>query len=111
MRLLWLKSGARARRPASHRSDWDCHAYGDGGRAPLRPVPSGKGSGVVPPGQDLQDLVVLTDAQYRQRAAQVLTSYSQPAEDGGPSFLEKLIAGMPKRLEKCKANGYGRCGK
>ena len=37
--------------------------------------------------------------------------YSQPAEDGGPSFLEKLIAGMPKRLEKCKANGYGRCGK
>jgi hypothetical protein len=31
--------------------------------------------------------------------------YSQPAEDGGPSFLEKLIAGMPKRLEKCKANG------
>ena len=61
--------------------------------------------------QDLQDLVVLTDAQYRQRAAQVLTSYSQPAEDGGPSFLEKLIAGMPKRLEKCKANGYGRCGK
>ena len=61
--------------------------------------------------QDLQDLVVLTDAQYRQRAAQVLTSYSQPAEDGGPSFVDKLIAGMPKRLEKCKANGYGRCGK
>ena len=29
--------------------------------------------------QDLQDLVVLTDAQYRQRAAQVLPSYSQPA--------------------------------
>ena len=54
---------------------------------------------------------MLTDSQYRQRAAQVLTSYSQPAEDGGPSFLEKLIAGMPKRLEKCKANGYGRCGK
>ena len=61
--------------------------------------------------QDLQDLVVLTDAQYRQRAAQVLTSDSQPAEDGAPSFLEKLVAGMPKRLEKCKANGYGRCGK
>ena len=61
--------------------------------------------------QDLQDRVVLTDAQYRQRAAQVLTSYSQPAEDGCPSFFEKLITGMPKRLEKCKANGYGRCGK
>ena len=49
--LLWLKSGALARRPASHRSDWYCHAYGDGDRAPLRPVPCGKRSGVVPPGQ------------------------------------------------------------
>ena len=59
---------------------------------PIWPVPCGKRSSVVPPGQaalvwaklrrnlalremqDLQDRVVLTDAQYRQRAAQVLTT-------------------------------------
>ena len=61
--------------------------------------------------QDVQDGVVITEAQYRQRAAQLLTSYSVPGETGGQSFLDKLIAGMPRRLEQCKANGYGRCGK
>ena len=61
--------------------------------------------------QDLQDGVEITDAQYRQRAAQLLTSYSRAAENGGQSFLDKLVAGMPRRLQQCKANGYGRCGK
>ena len=46
-----------------------------------------------------------------RRAAQLLTSYSRAAENGGQSFLDKLVAGMPRRLEQCKANGYGRCGK
>ena len=54
---------------------------------------------------------MITEVQYRQRAAQLLTSYSVPGEVGGQSFLDKLIAGMPRRLEHCKANGYGRCGK
>ena len=61
--------------------------------------------------QDLQDGVVLSGAQFRQRAAQVLSTYGQPGDDGADSYLEKLIAGMPKRLRKCKQNGYGRCGK
>ena len=61
--------------------------------------------------QDLQDGAVLTEGQYRKRAAQVLASYGQGPIDGGDNYLEKLIAGMPKRLQKCKANGYGRCGK
>ena len=61
--------------------------------------------------KDLQDGVVITDAQYRQSAAQLLTSYSRAAENGGQSFLDKLVGGMPRRLEQCKANGYGRCGK
>ena len=61
--------------------------------------------------QDLQDGVILTEGQYRKRTAQVLASYGQEPDDGGENYLEKLIAGMPKRLQKCKANGYGRCGK
>ena len=61
--------------------------------------------------QDLHDGVVLSGAQFRQRAAQILSTYGQPGDDGADSYLEKLIAGMPKRLRKCKQNGYGRCGK
>ena len=61
--------------------------------------------------QDLRDGVILTEPQYRQRAAQLLAAYGQTPSGGGASYLEKLVAGMPKRLQKCKANGYGRCGK
>ena len=61
--------------------------------------------------QDLRDGVILTEPQYRQRAAQLLASYGQTPSGGGVSYLAKLVAGMPKRLQKCKANGYGRCGK
>ena len=50
--------------------------------------------------QDLRDGVILTEPQYRQRAAQLLASYGQTPSGGGASYLEKLVAGMPKRLQK-----------
>ena len=53
----------------------------------------------------------LTGAQFRQRASQILRSYSDPPPAGGKSRLEKLIDGMPRRLALCKANHYGKCGK
>ena len=53
----------------------------------------------------------LTPAQFRQRAAQILNSYAAPGKGGKPSRLQKLILGMPKRLQRCKMNNYGRCGK
>ena len=35
-----------------------------------------------------------------------------PGERGQQhSFLQKLVRGMPARLQKCKDNLYGRCGK
>ena len=61
--------------------------------------------------QDLRDGVILTEVQYRQRAAQLLASYGQTPSGGGTSYLEKLVAGMPKRLLSGEANGYGCCGK
>ena len=54
---------------------------------------------------------MIKEIQYRLRAAQLLTSYSRPGEKGEQSFLDKLLAGMPRRLEQCKAKRYGRCGK
>ena len=59
----------------------------------------------------MADGVVLSDAQFKQRGTQILPTYGQQGEGGSYSYLEKLIAGMPKRLLKCKKNGYGRCGK
>ena len=54
---------------------------------------------------------VLTKQQFRARAAQLLQTYgvSQPGHQW--SYLQKLVRGMPKRLERCKQNGFGRCGK
>lgn len=54
---------------------------------------------------------VLTSAQFRQRASQILQSYAVASPSGGKSRLEKLIDGMPNRLARCKANKYGKCGK
>ena len=60
---------------------------------------------------DLAARRFLTPAQFRQRAAQILNSYATPGKDGKPSRLQKLILGMPKRLQRSKLNSYGRCGK
>ena len=54
---------------------------------------------------------VLTSAQFRQRASQILQSFAVAPPSGGKSRLEKLIDGMPKRMARCKANKYGKCGK
>ena len=59
----------------------------------------------------LQELWTITTPQFKQRAAQILNSYGVAAPGQTHSFLQKLVRGMPKRLAKCKANKYGRCGK
>ena len=61
--------------------------------------------------QDLQAGKVLYVAQFRQRAAQILTSYGEVRRQENHSYLQKLVRGMPKRLAACKANAYGPCGK
>ena len=64
--------------------------------------------------RELEDLAVkrtLTATQFRQRAGQLLQSYSEVAPGEQCSPLQKLVRGMPRRLLKAKANGYGRCGK
>ena len=61
--------------------------------------------------EDLSAGRVLTLAQFKQRAAHILNSYSVPKEGQKLSYLAKLVRGMPKRLAKCKAKMYGRCGK
>ena len=59
---------------------------------------------------DLSRCRTLTAAQFRQRASQILKSFSVSPPAGGKSRLEKLIDGMPNRLARCKANNYGKCG-
>ena len=54
---------------------------------------------------------VLTKAQFRQRAAQILKSYEEKAPGQSWSRLQKLVRGMPARLARSKARRYGRCGK
>ena len=49
--------------------------------------------------------------QFRQRASQILQSFEAPRPGERLSRLERLIAGMPKRLAQCKANRYGKCSK
>ena len=60
---------------------------------------------------DIQNGRWLTPQQFRQRCAQLLHSYSVPFAGERFSPLQKLIRGMPRRLQRCRANSYGRCGK
>ena len=60
---------------------------------------------------DLRAGKVLTVLQYRQRAAQILNSYAVVGPGQTRSYLERLVRGMPRRLQKCKSNSYGPCGK
>ena len=52
----------------------------------------------------------LTVGKFRARAAQILHSYSVPENGQTHSRLEKLVRGMPKRLQKMKKNKFGRSG-
>ncbi len=61
--------------------------------------------------EDLKSKRLLNAQQFRQRCANILNSYGVPTESGAESRLQQLIRGMPKRLRKCRANSYGRCGK
>ena len=54
---------------------------------------------------------VLTARQFRLRAAQLLRTYEDVRPGQQWSRLAKLVRGMTKRLRKCKAKQYGRCGK
>ena len=60
---------------------------------------------------DLQARRVLTPQQFRQRCSQILNSFAvcRPGKQHSP--LQNLSRGMPKRLQRCKANSYGKCGK
>ena len=60
---------------------------------------------------DLQAGRYLSTCQYKCRVSQILTSYSVPQAGESMSHLSSLLKGMPRRLAKCKANGYGPCGK
>ena len=61
--------------------------------------------------EDLAQGRHLTVAQFRQRAGQILQTYAEVQPGESQSYLAKLVAGMPARLQKCKSNRYGRCGK
>ena len=53
----------------------------------------------------------ISNTAFKQRVSQVLTSYSIPGPGQQRSYLEKLVRGMPRRLERCHSNKYGPCGK
>ena len=60
---------------------------------------------------DLDTGKTISVQQFRQRASQILQSFEVPRPGERVSRLERLIAGMPKRLAQCKANRYGKCCK
>ncbi len=61
--------------------------------------------------KDMDAKRYLTPQQFKQRAAQILPIYAEVKPGEAHSRLQKLIRGMPARLRRCKANGYGRSGK
>ena len=60
---------------------------------------------------DMDEGRTLTTQQFRQRASQILQSFEMRKPGERQSRLEKLVAGMPKRMAQCKANNYGKCSK
>ena len=60
---------------------------------------------------DLDTGKTISAQQFRQRASRILQSFEVPRPGERLSRLERLIAGMPKRLAQCKANRYGKCSK
>ena len=61
--------------------------------------------------EDLRLGKMISTTVFKQRVSQLLHSYSMAGPGEKHSFLEKLVQGMPKRLQKCKKNKYGPCGK
>ena len=60
---------------------------------------------------DLEANRCITPKQFKLRCAHILQSYAVPKVGESHSRLQKLVQGMPRRLQMCKANKYGRCGK
>ena len=60
--------------------------------------------------EDLKNDTVITTLQFKQRVSQLLTSYGYVKPGQKYSYLENLIRGMPKRLQRCKDKKYGNCG-
>ena len=54
---------------------------------------------------------VLTAAQFKLRAAQIVQSYSTLKPGETKNYYQKLARGMTTRLRKCRLNAFGRCGK
>ena len=61
--------------------------------------------------EDLKNDTAITTSQFKQRVSQLLTSYGWPMPGKRYSYLENLLRGMPRRLQRCKNNKYGPCGK
>ena len=59
---------------------------------------------------DLKAGRCLSVCQYKCRASQILTSYGVPQSGACISYFSRFLRGMPRRLAKCKTNGYGPCG-
>ena len=59
--------------------------------------------------EDLKHDKVITTHQFKQRAAQLLHSYSSKGSGEEYSYLEKLARGMSARLLKRKKNKHGPC--
>ena len=60
--------------------------------------------------EDLKLDRIITVQQFKQRVAQILHSYSLKGPGEEYPYLEKLVRGMPKRLERCRKNKFGPCG-
>ena len=61
--------------------------------------------------EDLRQGKVLTAAQFKLRAAQILQSYSIVKLGERKIYYQKLARGMTRWLQACLLNAYGRCGK
>ena len=60
---------------------------------------------------DFEEGRTLTTNEFRRRAAHILHSFEVPKPMERLSRLQKLVEGMPRRLARCRANRYGKCGK
>ena len=61
--------------------------------------------------EDLKHDRIITVQQFKHRVAQILHSYSLKGPGEEYPYLEKLVRGMLKRLERCRKNKFGPCGK
>ena len=60
---------------------------------------------------DLDMGKTISAQQFRQRASQILHSYAVADADTGTSYLQRLVAGMPRRPKRMWDNDWGSCGK